>query len=146
MTEDEARALIDRVMELWARPVPDGPAGEAAFGDCSAAELTVNGAAFTLAALVDRARALQAAYSGIRPEVQRVVTAPGVVVVAFDMHVTHTGTLQTPLGPVPPTGRAAVARTIDILTVRDGRITDIVVVADELGLLTGLGVLSLALR
>jgi predicted ester cyclase len=144
MTEDEARAFIDRVMALWAAPVPAGAAGEEAFGACYAAELTVNGAPFTLAALVDRARALQAAYSGIRPEVQRVVAAPGVVVVAFDMHVTHTGVLTTPLGPVAPTGRTATARTIDILTVAGGRVTDIIVVADELGLLTALGAVRLA--
>ena len=43
-----------------------------------------------------------------------------------------------------PTGREGAARTIDILAVRDGRITDITVVSDELGLLTTLGVLRLA--
>src|ERR1700759_5114719 len=119
MAEDEARRLIDGVMALWAAPVPAGPAGEAAFGAYYAAELTVNGAAFTRAALVDRARALQTAYSGIRPEVQQVGAAPGVVVVAFLMHVTHTGPLTTPLGAVEPTGRSGFARTIDLLTVRD---------------------------
>jgi hypothetical protein len=144
MTGDEARAFLDRVMTLWAEPVPAGPAGEEAFGACYAAELTVNDAPFSRSALVARARALQAAYSAIRPGIRRVVVAPDVLVVAFDMHVTHTGTLTTPLGPVAATGRTAVARTIDILTVRAGRITDIVVVADELGLLTGLGVLRLA--
>jgi predicted ester cyclase len=146
MTEDQARTFIDRVMALWGEPVPDGPAGDEAFGACYAAGLTLNGAPYTRAELVARARALQAAYSGIRAEVRRVVAAPDVVVVAFDMHVTHTGTLTTPLGPVPPTGRTAKARTIDILTVADGRVTDIIVVADELGLLNGLGVVRLDLR
>jgi hypothetical protein len=42
-------------------------------------------------------------------------------VVAFVMHVRQTGPLATPLGTVPPTGREAAARTIDILAVRDGR-------------------------
>jgi predicted ester cyclase len=135
--------FIERVMSLWATPVPDGPAGEESFAACYAAELTVNGMPFTLADLVARARGLQAAYSDIRPVVQRVVEAPGVVVVAFDMHITHTGTLSTPLGPLAPTGRTAVVRTIDILTVHDGRITGIIVVADELGLLTQLGALRL---
>jgi hypothetical protein len=135
--------FIDRVMSLWAEPVPDGPAGEEAFGACYAAELTVNGTPFTLAALVARARALQAAYSDLRAEVQRVVTADGVVVVAFVLHVRHTGTLTTPLGPVAATGRPSAARTIDILTLTDGLITDIIVVADDLGLLTDLDVLRL---
>jgi ketosteroid isomerase-like protein len=65
------------------------------------------------------------------------------VVVAFLMHVRHTGTLPTPFGPPSATGREAAARTIDILTVRDERITDISVVADELTLLTTFGTLSL---
>src|SRR3954453_22233495 len=143
MTEEEAHAFIGRVMTLWSDPVPAGSAGDEAFAACYATELTVNGVPFTLSDLVARARALQAAYSGIRPEVRRVVAAPGVVVVAFDMHVTHTGPLTTPLGPVDPTGRTAKARTIDILTLRDGRIADIIVVADELGLLSELGVLRL---
>ena len=143
MTDDDARRFIDRVMALWAEPVPDGPAGEAAFGRCYAGELTVNGAAFTVAGLTARARALQAAYSGIRPEVVQVVTAPDVIVVAFLMHVTHTGTLTTPLGEVAATGRTGFARTIDILTVRDGKIAAVTVVADELGLLSQLGVLRL---
>jgi hypothetical protein len=47
--ELDAQLLVDRVMALWSGPIPDGPAGLAAFGECYAAELTVNGVAFTLA-------------------------------------------------------------------------------------------------
>ena len=144
MTDDEARRLIDRVMELWSGPIRDGPDGEAAFGECYADPLTVNGAPFRLTDLVARARALHAAHSAIRPELLQVLAAPGHVVVAFIMHVRHTGPLATPLGTVPATGREAAARTIDILAVRDGKITDITVVADELGMLTQLGALRLA--
>jgi hypothetical protein len=86
---------------------------------------------------------MQAAYSDIRPEVLEVVSAPGRVVVAFVMHVRHTGPLTTPLGVVEPTGRESAARTIDILAVRDGLVTDVTVVSDELGLLTGLGAVRL---
>ena len=52
--------------------------------------------------------------------------------------------IEPPLGTVPGTGREAAARTIDILAVRDGKITDITVVSDELGMLTQLGALRLA--
>jgi hypothetical protein len=48
------------------------------------------------------------------------------------------------LGEVPATGREAAARTIDILAVRDHKITDVTVVADELGMLTQLNALRLA--
>ena len=72
------------------------------------------------------------------------VAAEERVVVAFVMHVRHTGPLPTPLGVVPPTGRTSAARTIDILEVHDERVTAITVVADELGLLIGLGAVRLS--
>jgi hypothetical protein len=144
MTDAEAQRLVDRVMKLWADPVPDGPAGEAAFGECYTDPVTVNGIHFRLADLVARARSLHAAHSVIRPELLQVLSAPGHVVVAFVMHVRHTGPLATPLGTVAGTGREAAARTIDILAVRDGKITDVTVVSDELGMLTQLNALRLA--
>jgi hypothetical protein len=137
-------AFVDRLMALWREPVPAGDAGIEAFRTCYAERLTVNGAPFTLAELVARARTLQQAYSGIRPEVLEVVAAPGRVVVAFLLHVRHTGPLHTPLGVLPPTGRTAAVRTIDILAVRDGLVTGVTVVADELGLLTRLGGVQLS--
>jgi SnoaL-like polyketide cyclase len=140
----DVTAFVDRVMALWRDAVPEGEAGVAAFGTCYAAELTVNGTRFTLADLVERARALQRAYAVIRPEVLEVITAPERIVLAFVMHVEHTGPLVTPLGVVPPTGRASAARTIDILEMHDERITGITVVADELGLLLGLGAVRLS--
>jgi hypothetical protein len=139
LTMQDATAFVDRLMALWRQPVPAGDAGIAAFRTCYAEQLTVNGTPFTLAELVARARSLQAAYSGIRPEVLDVVAAPGRVVVAFVMHVRHTGPLPTPLGVLPPTGRTAAIRTIDVLAVDDGLVTAVTVVADELGLLTQLG-------
>ena len=144
MTDDDARRLVDRVMALWTGPIPDGPDGEAAFSECYTERLTVNGADFRLADLVARARVLHAAHSDIRTELLQVLAAPEHVVVAFVMHVRHTGPLPTPLGTVAATGREAAARTIDILGVRDGKITDITVVADELGMLTQLGALRRA--
>jgi hypothetical protein len=140
----DAHEFVDRIMALWREPVPPGDGGAKAFGACYADPLTVNGTPFTLADLVARARAMQAAYSDIRPEVLEVVSAPGRVVLAFVMHVRHTGPLTTPLGVVQPTGRESAARTIDILAVRDGLVTDITVVSDELGLLIGLGAVRLS--
>jgi hypothetical protein len=101
----DAHGFIDQVMALWRDPVPPGAAGETAFGACYAPSLTVNGTPFALADLVARARTMQAAYSDIRPEVLEVVSAPDRIVVAFVMHVRHTGPLVTPLGVAEPTGR-----------------------------------------
>ena len=136
---DDAAAFVDRLMTLWQQPVPAGDAAIEAFRVCYADPLTVNGVPFTVAGLVDRARALHGAYSGIRAEVLDVVAAPGRLVVAFVMHVRHTGPLTTPLGVLAPTGRTAAIRTIDVLAIGDGRVTGVTVVADELGLLTQLG-------
>lgn len=51
----------------------------------------------------------------------------------------HTGDYPGPLGVVPATGREVAIRTIDVLTLTDGKITRIWVNADELGLLRQLG-------
>ena len=135
--------FVERLLSLWTQPIPGGADGEAHFATCYAGQLTVNGVPFTLADLVTRARALQAAYGDIRGEILEVVETPDRLVVGFVMHVHHTGPLTTPLGVVEPTGRTAAIRTIDILTMRDGVVTDITVVADELGLLSQLDAVEL---
>ena len=63
--------------------------------------------------------------------------------IGFRMHGRHVGPLETPLGVVPATGREVEVRTIDILTVRDDVVTDVFVVADELGRLVQLGAVTL---
>jgi ketosteroid isomerase-like protein len=135
--------VVDALMGLWRGPVPEGAAADEAFGRLYADPLTVNGARMALADLVTRARMLHRAYSDIAMDVLDVVVTTDRVVVAFVMRARHTGPLPTPLGVVAPTGRTVSARTIDVLSVRDGLITDITVVADELGLLHQLGALTL---
>jgi hypothetical protein len=44
---------------------------------------------------------------------------------------------------VAPTGRPVAIRTVDVLTVQEGRISEVSAVADELGALLGLGALAL---
>jgi hypothetical protein len=51
--------------------------------------------------------------------------------------------LSTAVGTVAPTGRPVAIRTIDVLTVEDGRIVAVCVVGDELGALLGLDALAL---
>ena len=53
------------------------------------------------------------------------------------------GTWTTSAGSIPATGRDLVLRVIDLLTVTDGRITEILVVADELGALVALDAVRL---
>ena len=131
----------DALLALWTEPLPaDDAAATAAFARLYTDPVVVNGVPLTPAAMVERARALQAAFAERRTVVHDVVTAPGRLVLAFEMHVRHTGPLRTPLGDVPATGRTAVSRAIDVLTVgADDRIAAVRVVSDELGMLTQLG-------
>jgi ketosteroid isomerase-like protein len=136
--------LADRLMALWSGPVPDGPAAEAAFAELYAPEFTLNGSPATPADLVAQARELAATYSDVRREVTDWIETPGRVAFAFVLHARHTGPLRTPLGVVAPTGRTVAIRVMDILTLTDGRITAVVAVPDQLGLLTQLNALRLA--
>jgi hypothetical protein len=135
--------LVDRLMAVWLDPPSDDDAGVAAFRALYTDPVDVNGTAFTAAELLARARALHRAYSGLRHEILDVVIAPGRLVVAFRMCGTHTGPLATALGTVAPTGADVAIRTIDVLSIVDGRIAAVCVVSDEFGVLSGLGVLEL---
>jgi predicted ester cyclase len=53
------------------------------------------------------------------------------------------GPLETPAGRVPPTGQRVDLRVIDILTLTDGRISSIWMVADWLTALTAAGALRM---
>jgi ketosteroid isomerase-like protein len=136
--------LVTRLMDLWSTPLPaDDTAAIAAFGTLYTDPVTINGTTMALTDLLDRARAVQGAYGELDREILERVETPGKVVVAFRMLGTHTGPLATPLGTVPATGGPVDIRVIDVLTLTDGRISEIVMVADELAHLHRLGVLAL---
>ena len=62
---------------------------------------------------------------------------------AFRLGGRQVGPLRTSAGVMPATGQEIWRRVIDILTIVDGRIADIVMVADELGALAAVGALTL---
>ena len=64
------------------------------------------------------------------------------VALAFRLAGRHVGPLQTPAGPVPPTGQRVDVQIIDVLTLTDGRVSDIRMVADWLGALAAVGAVS----
>ena len=101
----------------------------------------VNGSDLSLADLATRARALHAAFSGLRSQVLQVVadTDTDSVAVAFVMHGRHTGPYETPVGIIQPAGADVQIRTIDVLTFTDEKISAIWVNADDLGMLRQLG-------
>ncbi|WP_432836647.1 ester cyclase [Dactylosporangium sp. CA-092794] len=130
---------LDAVLELWDRPVGDRPDPAADFRRHYADPVPVNGVPVGADGLVARARALQAAFAQRRTElVHRVETADRLVI-GFYLHARHAGAYDTALGRVEATGRPVRIRVNDILTVRDGLITDIWVMSDEVDLLRQLG-------
>jgi predicted ester cyclase len=133
---------VEHLSRLWTRPIPAGDEGVRAFGELYADPVRVNGVDVPLTDLVDRARALQRAFAGLRMEILDTVETPDRLVLAFLQRGRHVGPLALPLGTVPATGRDIEVRTIDVLTLRDGRITAIQVVADQLGLAMQVGAVA----
>ncbi|PRY48425.1 SnoaL-like polyketide cyclase [Geodermatophilus tzadiensis] len=134
---------VQRLLRLWTEPLPDGPAAEEAFRAVYTDPVTVNGRALTAADLVARARAVQGTFEEVGREVVAVVEDGDRVALAFRMGGRQVGPYETSAGPLPPTGRDLQLRVIDVLTLTDGRISDIWMVADELGALAALDAVRL---
>ncbi|MBW8767674.1 MAG: ester cyclase [Geodermatophilales bacterium] len=90
-----------------------------------------------------RARAIQQVFDQPEWQVLEVVDGGAKVAVAFRMRGRQVGALSTSAGTVPPTGQLLDLRVIDVLTITGGRVSDIWMVADELGALTAVGAVRL---
>jgi len=131
---------VERLLSLWTDPLPEqAAAAAAAFRQLYADPVTVNGTPLTASDLVARARVMQSALE--RPEVLAVTDAGSSVAVAFRLAGRQIGPLDTPVGRLPPTGRRIDLRVIDVLTLADGRITDIWMVADWIPVFAAAGAL-----
>ncbi|MBV9950365.1 MAG: ester cyclase [Acidimicrobiia bacterium] len=127
--------ILERVMPLWSGPLPEGDDALAQFRAVYADPVEVNGTPTDLRDLVDRARMLQRAFGRLQHEVLQVVEAGDHLAVAFRLRGHHLGPLETPLGPVPPTGRRLEVQGMDIFELCLGRIHALWAVADQLDLL-----------
>jgi SnoaL-like polyketide cyclase len=141
---DAATIDTDRLMGLWANPPADDDAALAGIRALYTDPVQINGTTMTGLDLLARVRGMQRAYSGLQHELVERVDAPGRLVIAFRLRGTHTGPLATPFGELGATGRPFEVRVIDILTLTDGRVSAVTMVADELGQLAALGALQLA--
>jgi hypothetical protein len=135
-------ALLDQLLALWKEPVGQRPDPEADFRAVYTDPVPVNGTPLSAAMLVARARALQGAFTGTTMELVHRIETPTQLVIGFVMRARHTGPLESPIGTVAPTGRSVTYRVTDILTVTDGRVSDIWVIADDLGLLQQLNAVT----
>jgi hypothetical protein len=135
-----AQALLG----LWAVPPDDRPDPEAAFAAVYTNPVLINGTPMSVPDVVQRARDLHSAFSDLSTEVVDQVQTPGKLAIAFRQTGRHTGPWRTPLGEVPATGRTVHGLGIDILTITDGRISEIWVLADELQRLMQTAAVSVA--
>ena len=133
---------VQGLLRLWTAPLPDD--APAAFREVYTDPVTVNGTLLTAADLVTRARAMQVALDQPESEVLSVVDAGSSVAVAFRLAGRQVGRLDTPAGPIPPTGKWIDLRIIDVLTLTDGRISHIWMVADWLTALAAMGTVQVA--
>ena len=125
---------LDGLLAAWTQPLPSDPVeARAVFERYYHDPVVVNGASMTVDDLVGRARAAQAMLDQREVIVLDSVDAADKVAVAFRMRGRQVGEWVTSLGGVAGTGAEFDLRVIDVLTIRDGRVSSLWMVSDELG-------------
>ncbi|HEX5502204.1 MAG TPA: ester cyclase [Thermomicrobiales bacterium] len=92
-----------------------------------------------VAALGQVLGAYLAAFPDLRHEVVDVVEAGDKIALELRVTGTHTGTLQTPNGPIPATGKPVAWESVDLVTVAGGKIASWHAYYDQLAFLAQLG-------
>ena len=95
-------------------------------------------------AVVDHNRAWKRAFSDARGSVTNALCTDDTAVLEVTYQGTHDGDLQTPQGAIPPSGRSASVRTVLMVRVADGRITEVRQYFDLLTILGQIGAVPLA--
>jgi predicted ester cyclase len=126
--------LLERLFDAWT-DVNDLSELEDRFAAVYTDPVRVNGTNLSPSDLAVRARSLHQAFSDLRAELLQVVEDSEAIAVAFVMHGVHTGAYESPVGIIQPTGSGVQIRSIDVLTISDGKISAIWVIADDLGTL-----------
>ena len=124
--------LEERLFVLWTVPPDSRNDPDAAFRELYEDPVLINGASMRVTDLVARARALHTAFTEHEIRIVERIAEPGKLAIAFRHTARHTGPWTTPLGVLEPTGNVVAGLGIDLLTVRDGRVSEIWVLADEL--------------
>ena len=124
---------VDAMMRLWSdQPSDSYEEAATAFRELYTDPVVVNGTELGAADLVARQRVMHRTFEHRDIEILDVVQAEDKVAVAFRMSGRQVGPLATALGPLPPSGEPLELRVIDILTLTNGRVSKIWMVADEL--------------
>jgi hypothetical protein len=133
--------LVTRLFRLW-DDIPSGQDAEAAFRELYADPVVINGRPVTISELVARARTTADALVDRSTQVLYQVADGDATAVAFRIRAKHVGPLPTPLGEIPGTGGPIDLQVIDVLSLRDGVIHELWMVADYLGALGASGAIS----
>ena len=105
--------------------------------------VTIYGLPLDLGQLVRLVRAAGATYADVERQILDVAEGDSKLAVALVLRGHHVGPLRTVLGTVSPSGRWIEMRVIDILTLVDGRISNVRMTADELGVLAGIDAITI---
>jgi predicted ester cyclase len=136
--------ILDALLRLWNHPLPaDDTEAQAAVRAVYTDPVTINGLSLDLGQLVGLVRTAQATYGDVERQILDVAEGDSKLAVAFVLRGHYVGPLRTVLGTVPPSGRRIEMRIIDILTLVDGRISNVWMTADELGVLASLDAITL---
>ena len=94
---------------------------------------------------LDEARALLRVWLDALPDVRHTISTlvedGDAVACEVDVRGTHTGTLRTPTGDVPPAGRSVRIESATVVAIRDGKVATWRAYFDLLGFMGQLGVL-----
>jgi steroid delta-isomerase-like uncharacterized protein len=85
--------------------------------------------------------AFREAFPGTRHEIRDLVESGNKVAVELVVTATPTGTFRTPQGDVPATGRSVVLESVDLVTLRNGKIASWHTYFDQMAFLAQLGLL-----
>jgi len=129
---------VEHLFEAWTEPEERGRF-DVRFAELYTDPVVVNGAPLSVGDMALRARSLHSAFSELRADIVQVVQQADALAVAFVMRGRHTGPYPGPGSMIEATGAEVEIRTIDVVTLTDGKISRIWVTADDLGLLRQLG-------
>lgn len=79
------------------------------------------------------------AFPDMKKELTNQIASGDQVVCEFELRGTHEGPLSTPTGEIPPTGKAVHLFVVEVLTIRDGKLTTLRNYSDTATLMRQLG-------
>ena len=138
MSINENKALVEKAIGILSGETPEEFAAEAFAADYVDHNAPGDGGPARF--LKVRAQ-LQTAFPGLKHEILAIVAEDDIVSIHMQVTGTHTGVFTAGPRQIPPTGNEVVIRSMHMLRVADGKITDNWAVRDDLSVLRAVGAL-----